>query len=262
MVIGRFGAISCLLAAAACSTSARQQDADSGVIGQADGASPGVDDAGPPEASVAAVAAFAGCTLDPGAPQGVVNAGATEDPIGADKFTLAMALDGFPSGTGVLKAAIETEKSTIVCTLDDAKAPISVANFIGLARGTRPFMAANRWKLGRFYDGLIWHRVVPGFVIQGGDPLGTGAGGPGYSLPEENHVPEVLGALAMAASDAPSGSQFYIVVGRGPDSKYNVFGNCTTEAAVEIAKVARDGRDKPTTAVHMQTISIARCPKG
>ena len=72
------------------------------------------------------------------------------------------------------------------------------------------------WMLGRFYDGLKWHRVVPGFVIQGGDPRGNGTDGPDYSLVDENHVAEPLGTLAMAAGTAPSGSQFYVVVGTDP----------------------------------------------
>src|SRR5262249_26503769 len=70
--------------------------------------------------------------------------------------------------------------------------------------------------------GMSSHSLVPDFVIQGGDPTGTGSGGPGYSLPTENQVAEPLGTLAMAATSVPSGSQFYIVVGQGPAPKYNV----------------------------------------
>ncbi len=226
--------------------------------GKVDGSKPldgGTEDAAPPDA-------LKGCTLDPGAPTVAVDGGAPSDPIGAENFTLAQALMGFPSGAGDLKAAITTEKSTILCTLDEAKAPISVANFVGLARGTRPYLdtSTNQWTTGHFYDGLIWHRVIPGFVIQGGDPLGDGTGGPGYDLPQENHGPETLGALAMAASSAPSGSQFYIVVGKGPAADYNVFGHCATEVAVDIANVPRDANDKPKTPVHMQKVVIARCP--
>jgi len=138
---------------------------------------------------------------------------------------------------------------------------VSVANFIGLARGTRPFYDSrlNTWKIGRFYDGLIWHRVIPDFVIQGGDPLGTGSRRARLRLPEENHVAEPKGTLAMAAGSAPSGSQFYIVVGTGPASDYNVFGTCTTETAVAIAAVETKN-EKPKVAVHMQKIEIARCP--
>jgi len=205
-----------------------------------------------------------GCTKDPGAPAVTVDPNATTDPAGgAAAFTLAKALDGFPSGTGTLTAGISTENGNIKCELDEAAAPISVANFVGLARGTRPYQdSAKKWKTGHFYDGLTWHRVIPDFVIQGGDPEGTGGGGPGYDLVVENHVREPIGALAMAATSPtmPSGSQFYIVVGKGPASDYNVFGSCTVDAAIAIAAVPRDGNDAPNTPVHMTKVAIGRCP--
>src|SRR5258706_240158 len=89
----------------------------------------------------------------------------------------------------VVLAGCSTELGTIVCTLNELDAPVAVANFVGLARGARPYLdpKTNAWVAKPFYDGLIWHRVIPGFVIQGGDPLGDGTGGPGYDLPEENH---------------------------------------------------------------------------
>ncbi|HVJ88542.1 MAG TPA: peptidylprolyl isomerase [Labilithrix sp.] len=203
-----------------------------------------------------------GCPLDPGPPTIEVDPAAASDPTGgAEKFTIAQALAGYPESTGVLTALITTQKGTIRCELDETAAPISVANFVGLARGTRPFKASGKWKVGRFFDGLLWHRVIPDFVIQGGDPRGTGTGGPGYDLVDENHVEEPLGTLAMAAAQVPSGSQFFIVVGNGPAANYNVFGKCETETAIAIAAVPRNASDKPTTPVHMQRIDIARCPK-
>lgn len=205
-----------------------------------------------------------GCTKDPGAPAVTVDPNATTDPAGgAAAFTLAKALDGFPSGAGSLTAGIHTEDGNIKCELDEAAAPISVANFIGLARGTRPYRDnTSKWKTGHFYDGLTWHRVIPDFVIQGGDPQGTGSGGPGYDLVVENHVREPVGALAMAATSPtmPSGSQFYIVVGKGPASDYNVFGSCTVDAAIAVANVPVDGNDAPKTPVHMIKVEIGRCP--
>jgi peptidyl-prolyl cis-trans isomerase A (cyclophilin A) len=252
-------AVLALFVAAACSSSsstptgvgAPPEDAGTGGDDTTDAASPSEVDK-----------QLTGCTRDPGAPKGTVDPNAPEDPAGgAAAFTLAKALDGFPQASGKLVALISTEKSFIRCELDEAAAPISVANFVGLSRGTRPFVDANgKWKLGRFYDGLIWHRVIPDFVIQGGDPDGVGTGGPGYDLVDENHVAEPLGTLAMAASKVPSGSQFYIVVGTGPKADYNVFGKCSTEAAIAIANVPRDSKDKPSTDVHMQRIDIARCP--
>lgn len=204
---------------------------------------------------------LAACTKDPGATPPTFDPASVADPIGgADKFTLAMALAGFPDGAGKLTARIRTEKRSIVCTLDEAAAPISVANFVGLARGTRPYKLGAKWQVGRFFDGLVFHRVIPDFVIQGGDPDGMGTGGPGYDLVTENQIAEPLGTLAMAASKKVSGSQFYVVVGQGPEAKYNVFGTCTTEVAIAIASVPRDEYDMPKTPVHMLSIDIARCP--
>ena len=213
-----------------------------------------------------------GCVADPGAADSGValSMDASDDagdPVGdAGAFTLAQALSGFPAGPGVLTARIDTELGQIVCRLDEAAAPVSVANFVGLARGTRPYLKDRAWTFGKFYDDLLWHRVIPGFVIQGGDPQGTGAGGPGYSLPNENHVAQELGVLSMAASNptptefVPSGSQFYIVVGRGPKSDYNVFGKCTVDVAQAISAVERRTNDKPKVAIRMK-VAIERCPK-
>jgi peptidyl-prolyl cis-trans isomerase A (cyclophilin A) len=212
------------------------------------------DDAGPDP--------LLGCTKDPGAPAVTVDPSSATDPTGgAAMFTLAKALDGFPAGAGKLTAGIRTEKGGIKCELDETAAPISVANFVGLARGTRPYKNdKGKWTTGHFFDGLIWHRVIPNFVIQGGDPDGLGTGGPGYNLVKENQVDEPLGTLAMAASSTVSGSQFYIVVGTGPKAEYNVFGKCETDSAVAIAGVPRDDSDMPKTPVHMLKVDIARCP--
>jgi len=117
-------------------------------------------------------------------------------------------------------ATIVTAKGDIVAELDAAAAPQTVNNFIFLANAG-------------FYDGLTFHRVVPGFVVQGGDPLGTGGGGPGYTVPAEIELDHTEGAIAMArrADDvnperASSGSQFYITLAPQPglDDQYTVFG--------------------------------------
>jgi len=209
------------------------------------------------------------CTKDPGAPT-VTFDGGTEDPIGAENFTLDQALAGFPKSSGTLTAVITTEISWIRCTLLEDAAPTTVANFVGLARGTRPYKdQSGTWTTGHFYDGLLWHRVIPDFVIQGGDPLGKGTGGPGYSLPNENHAAQGKGALSMAAGSrtvdggmvyTPSGSQFYVVVGTGPDTNYNVFGQCTTKTAIAISNVETDKNDKPVEDVHITKVEFARCP--
>ncbi len=203
-----------------------------------------------------------GCARDPGPIPPAFAATSKKDPL-AGAFTLDQATAGFPAGTGTWTAAIYTELKGIKCTLDDKAAPISVANFIGLARGTRPYKQKTTWQIGRFYDGLTWHRVIPDFVIQGGDPLGDGTGGPGFDLTAENHIAEPKGTLAMAAGAKPSGSQFYVVVGMGPSADYNVFGTCDTPAAIAVANVPRDiegGTDMPLSPVHMLRVEIGRCP--
>lgn len=213
------------------------------------------------EAEVSFADPFTACTKDPGpgtvAPP--VSDGGDDPTGGATNFTLSMALQGFTAG-GTLKAAITTQKGIIVCTLDEAKAPITVANFVGLARGTRPFLASGAWQLKRFYDGLKWHRVIPDFVIQGGDPRGNGTGGPGYSLPKENQIPEPAGTLAMAASAEVSGSQFYITVGPTSLKEYNVFGLCELPVAEQISLVETKTGDAPVVPIHMQKVEFARCP--
>jgi len=118
-------------------------------------------------------------------------------------------------------ATISTAKGDIVVQLDAGAAPQTVNNFVFLAREG-------------FYDGLTFHRVEPGFVIQGGDPAGTGSGGPGYTVPAEIQLPHVEGAIAMARrgdqvnpTRASSGSQFYITLAPTPflDGAYTAFGH-------------------------------------
>ena len=120
-------------------------------------------------------------------------------------------------------ATILTAKGEIVVQLDASAAPQTVNNFVFLARQG-------------FYDGLIFHRVEPGFVIQGGDPAGTGAGGPGYTVPAEIKLLHVEGAIAMARRGdqvnpqrVSSGSQFYITLAPTPflDGQYTAFGQVT-----------------------------------
>ena len=112
---------------------------------------------------------------------------AEDDDPAKGNFTLEQATKGL-SGSGPLTAKIETTLGTFTCELFDKQAPKTVANFVGLARGTRPWKdpKTGKWVEKKpLYDGLIFHRVIPGFMIQGGDPLGTGTGNPGYRFEDE-----------------------------------------------------------------------------
>lgn len=191
--------------------------------------------------------------------------GVTKDPE-AGSFTMDEALVELPMGPGPLRAIIETDLGTVTCVLHDVEAPIGVASFIGLARGRRAFRdpITKKWALRRFYDGLTFHRVIAGFVAQGGDPLGTGTGGPGYKFVNEiaglHHDPGTL-AYANAGADT-NGSQFYITETKQSqlDAGYTNFGACTPlDVVPKLTAVPTDSNDKPLTPLHMKTIKITRC---
>jgi peptidyl-prolyl cis-trans isomerase A (cyclophilin A) len=182
-------------------------------------------------------------------------------------FTLAEATKGIPGpATGPLQAIIETTKGKFTCELFDKQAPVTVANFVGLATGKRAWMdpKSGKWVQKKpFYDGLIFHRVIPGFMIQGGDPLGTGTGNPGYRFQDEI-VPELKfdkpGQLAMAnAGPATNGSQFFITDGAPGHltGHHTIFGACEPATLVgEIARVKTGPRDKPLEDVAIKKVVI------
>lgn len=172
-------------------------------------------------------------------------------------------------GTGELVATIETPQGTIHCKLLGDKAPMTVANFVGLATGKKPFEDPrdNQVKKGvPYYDGLTFHRVIAGFMIQGGDPLGQGIGGPGYAFEDEFDPSEKMapGTLAMANTGRPvsNGSQFFITSGTPSqlNGKHTIFGRCKeVEIVSAIENVPKASGDTPASPVTMK-ITIAKQP--
>jgi peptidyl-prolyl cis-trans isomerase A (cyclophilin A) len=168
----------------------------------------------------------------------------TRAPTAAD---LAAYTQDLP-GDGPLTATIETAHGTIHCELAADKAPITVANFVGLATGKHAWWdpRTKRVMTGTpFFDGLTFHRVIPDFMIQGGDPLGSGAGDAGYAFADELHKSlrhDRPGILSMANSGpATNGSQFFITEKPTPhlDDKHSVFGVCQE---IDVVKaIARAG---------------------
>ena len=171
-----------------------------------------------------------------------------------------------------LIAKLETSHGTLTCELRPDKAPMAVANFVGLATGKKPWLdpATGEVRTGKpFYDGLIFHRVIPNFMIQGGDPLGRGTGGPGYTFDDEiwDGARVVPGALAMANAGmrnqgGTNGSQFFIMEdGERPDlsPRHTVFGMCGTLDVIKtIARVKTDSSDKPVEPVTIYKVTITR----
>jgi len=177
-----------------------------------------------------------------------------DDPL-AGKFTLDDATKGL-TGSGALVAEIQTDLGKLECELYEDKAPITVANFVGLARGLRPFKQPDgKWAKKNGYDGTTFHRVIKGFMIQGGDPQGTGAGEPGYVIPDEiwagAHHNE-RGQLCMAnRGKNTNGMQFFIMdgVANHLDGGYTIFGKCAPEDVIEklsSVEVRGDHSVKPT----------------
>ena len=196
----------------------------------------------------------------------------------------ADALPDAPSTTSQVKpapvptgptAVIDTTMGRITCKLYDKEAPITVANFIGLADGTKDWTDPKTLKKMHhqpFYDGTTFHRVIPNFMIQGGDRVGDGSGDPGYFFQDEIDTSLTFdkpGILAMAnAGPGPSGggtngSQFFITDTEVPqlNGKHTIFGQCDAHSALivaSIARVERNSSDKPLTAVVINHVYIVR----
>jgi peptidyl-prolyl cis-trans isomerase A (cyclophilin A) len=165
-------------------------------------------------------------------------------------------------------AVLDTSMGRITCRLFDKQAPQTVANFVGLADGTKDWTdpATREKEHGKpLYDGTTFHRVIPGFMAQGGDPLGTGLGDPGYYIQDEidpSLMFNVPGRLAMANSGPNTdGSQFFVTEEIMPDlnGHYTIFGQCDPSSVLvvkTITRVERDAHDKPLSPVMLKKVTI------
>ena len=169
---------------------------------------------------------------------------------------------------GPIYATLNTSLGQVVVQLHDDKVPKTVANFVGLATGAKDWTdPKTREKVKRpLYNGTIFHRVIPGFMIQGGDPLGNGTGGPGYRFEDEFHPSlkhSKAGILSMAnAGPNTNGSQFFITHKATPwlDGRHSVFGEVVKgqEVVDAIANQPRDPRDRPVKDIVLNEVIISR----
>jgi len=172
-----------------------------------------------------------------------------------------------PTGPTVV---LDTTVGRLTCKLFDKEAPLATANFIQLAEGTKDWTDPNTNKKvhgQRFYDGTTFHRVIPGFMIQGGDRKGDGTGDAGYYFENEvspNLTFDVAGRLAMAnAGPNTNGTQFFITEAPQPelDGKYSLFGQCdahSVDLVTTITHMDRNSNDKPLTDVILKKVTIVR----
>lgn len=199
------------------------------------------------------------------------NAAQGDPQVGA--FELADAWAGDPtlaeSRRGPLVAIVRTSLGEFECVLFEDEVPRTVANFVGLARGTRPVLDPKdgAWKTMRFYDGVEFHRVVAGFVVQTGDRTGTGSGDAGYVIADEpgrGRQHASVGTLAMANRGKNTGSaQFYVSLAAAPhlDGLFTVFGECDADVPLAIGRVKVDPTtSRPKKPVTVKTIEIVRKP--
>jgi len=165
-------------------------------------------------------------------------------------------------------AKFDTTLGTFTIRLFENEVPKTVANFVGLVEGTREWThpATGKKETRPFYDGIIFHRVIDGFMIQGGDPLGKGYGGPGYTFEDEFHADlrhDKEGILSMAnAGPNTNGSQFFITLGPTPhlDRRHSVFGEVVEgmDIVKRIGKVKTGAQDRPIEEIVMKKVTIER----
>jgi peptidyl-prolyl cis-trans isomerase A (cyclophilin A) len=197
----------------------------------------------------------------------------TPDPE-AGEFSLEEAVAGLPID-GSLVAEIGTDFGTVFCDLYADRVPHTVANFVGLARGLRPWWDARggEWVRRPYYRGLTFHRVIPGYLVQGGDYLGDGTGTVGYTIPDEPHdtlAHDRAGQLAMANHEGPdtSGAQFFFTDGPAPQldgQGYTIFGQCRPQHVIsQLARVPQraDSGNRPLTDISITRVIIRRVEGG
>jgi peptidyl-prolyl cis-trans isomerase A (cyclophilin A) len=186
------------------------------------------------------------------------------DPLNG-KFTLQDATKGL-APTGKLVAEIATDGGKLKCELFDDKAPKAVANFIGLARGLRPFKdpKTGQWVKRPGYDGTVFHRIIKGFMIQGGDPAGTGAGEPGYVFDDEvwpGATHDRRGLLCMAnRGPNTNGMQFFILdaAAKHLDRSFTIFGSCGPDAVIEKLASSEVRGDRAVNPPKITKVTIRR----
>ncbi|RMG93655.1 MAG: peptidylprolyl isomerase [Deltaproteobacteria bacterium] len=172
------------------------------------------------------------------------------------------------AGEGELRATFDTTLGSFTVRLFEDVAPNTVANFVGLATGRIPWTdpRTGQQREDPLYDGVIFHRVIDGFMIQGGDPTGTGRGGPGYRFADETSPKarhDKAGILSMAnAGPNTNGSQFFVTLAPTPhlDGRHTVFGEVVEglDVVQKIGKTPTDARDRPRTDVTIRTIRVFR----
>ncbi len=224
--------------------------------------------------------AFGQSSNAPDAPAAPAAAPAAQAPDALPEAPAAQAQDALPDAPSTVAhdlppavptgptAVLDSSMGRMTCKLFDKQAPLTVANFIGLATGSKTWtdpVTSLQVTGVPFYDGTTFHRVIPGFMIQGGDRLGTGAGDAGYYVPDEITPAlrfDLPGRLAMANSGSGTdGSQFFITEAAHPelDGNYTIFGQCdaaSVEVVKKIARVDRDEQDKPLTPVALNKVTI------
>ena len=199
---------------------------------------------------------------------------AAEAPPSADdprkgSFTLAEATKNIKGTGAALVAKIETSLGSVDCRLFDDKAPVTVANFIGLATGERTWKdPSGKWVNKPAYDGTTFHRIIKGFMIQGGDAKGNGSGDPGYVIKDEiweGAKHDRTGLLCMAnRGPNTNGMQFFITEEpkASLDGQYTIFGECSPAQVIrDIAKVPTGASDKPETPVVIKSVKVSRSAK-